>query len=66
MTVDAKHDFTAIGQLAGRLRVIVRAIEQAAAELGIEPALRLNLVLHFDGDQVERLAAHFREAHDAT
>jgi hypothetical protein len=59
----AKHDFTSIGTLAGTLQVSVRRIERAAGELSITPAMRLNGIPHFDGEQVERLTRHLhREA----
>ena len=59
-TVEATRDFVAIGQLACRIQQSVRAIEQAADELGIEPAVRINLVVHFDGRQVEQITEHLR------
>ena len=61
MTInDATKDFVSIGCLAGQLQRPVRAIEQAAKALQIDPALRLNGVAHFDGGQVERLAEALR------
>ena len=60
-TIDAKHDFVSTGQLAAHLQVSVRAIERAAVKLDISPAMRINHVSHFDGEQVERLTAELRE-----
>lgn len=60
MTVASEKDYQSIGQLASTLRVTVRAIERAADQLGISPALRLNLIPHFDGEQVARLTDHLR------
>ena len=56
--VKAARDFFSIGQLAAHFQISVRAIEKAAGELGIVPAMRINLVSHFDGQQVEALRAH--------
>lgn len=58
---DAVHDYTAIGPLASRLQQSVRAIESASQVLGLVPSLRLNNVPHFDGNQVQRLTAYFRD-----
>lgn len=55
MTVTSTKDFTSIGVLAAHLQRPVRRIEQAVESLRIEPALRLNGVVHFDGAQVERI-----------
>lgn len=57
MTVDAEKDFVAIGQLAANIGKPVRAIEQAAEQLQLNPALRLNRVPFFNGAQVARLTA---------
>ena len=62
MTVDADRDLVAIGVLAARLQRSVRAIEAAAIELNIMPALRINFVPHYDGTQVERLTERMAEA----
>jgi hypothetical protein len=53
--VTASKDFVSVGQLAAHVQRPVRRIEQAATELGITPAMRLNGVNYFDGRQVERL-----------
>ncbi len=60
MTVAKEHDYVSIGVLAADLQRTPRAIEKASEVLAIQPALRLNRVLHFDGEQVEKLTAHFR------
>jgi hypothetical protein len=60
-TVEATHDFYSIGQLAAHLQKPVRAIEGAAIELAITPAMRLNGIPHFDGEQVARLSARLSE-----
>lgn len=60
MTIDAKKDYVAIGQLAGQLRVTVRAIERAAVELELPPAMRINGVPYMDAAQIETLTAHLR------
>ena len=59
-TVQATHDYTSIGQLAALLQKPVRAIERAAAELELQPAIRLNHVPYFHGEQVELLTGHFK------
>ncbi|MEX2310634.1 MAG: hypothetical protein WD738_23910 [Pirellulales bacterium] len=56
MTVAANKDFISIGALAAHLQRPVRRIELAVAVLQIEPAMRLNGIVHFDADQVERIA----------
>ncbi len=58
----AERDFVSIGQLAAHLQQPVRAIERAAERLGIVPAMRLNLVAHFDANQVQQLTAELRQA----
>ncbi|MGD9632735.1 MAG: hypothetical protein AB7G28_25135 [Pirellulales bacterium] len=60
MKVSPDKDLIAIGKLASELRVTVRTIDFAVAELGIQPALMLNRIAHFDGDQVERILALIR------
>lgn len=55
MTVAIHRDYISIGQLAAHLQRSVRNIEAAADSLGISPAMRLNGVVHFDGEQVERI-----------
>ncbi len=59
ITTPAK-DLISIGILSCDLQVTVREIERAADELGIEPALSLNRIAHFDGEQIERLGMHLR------
>jgi hypothetical protein len=54
-TVQATHDFYSIGQLAAHLQKPVRAIEHAATQLKLAPAMRLNGIPHFDGEQVQQL-----------
>lgn len=58
--IEATRDFISIGQLAAHLQRSVRQIERAAADLDILPALRLNMVPHFDGEQVKRLTDELR------
>jgi hypothetical protein len=60
-SIEATRDFTSIGQLAAHIQRPVRAIETAAIDLGIVPAIRLNHVPYFDGRQVERLTESLRE-----
>jgi hypothetical protein len=57
--VAADRDYTSIGQLAAHLQRSVRAIETASRELQLQPALRLNGVVHFSAPQVEMLLDHF-------
>lgn len=57
MTVDAKRDYVAIGQLASSIGRPVRAIEQAAESLNLSPAMRVNRVPFFDGEQAEKITA---------
>lgn len=54
-TITPAHDFVSIGQLAAHTQRSVRAIEAAADALKLAPALRLNGIPHFNGEQVERL-----------
>ena len=60
MTVAAEQDYISIGQLAAHVQRPVRKIEQAASELKIRPALRLNGVPYFNAQQVERLTETLR------
>jgi hypothetical protein len=55
MTVAAHKDFVSIGALAAHLQRPVRRIELAVAAMQIEPAMRLNGIVHFDAAQVERI-----------
>ena len=57
MTVAPAKDYVSIGQLASQLRVTVRAIEHAADKLNLAPACRINYIVHYDGEQCERLTA---------
>ena len=61
MTTTAEKDLLSIGRLAADTQKPVRRIEQAAAELGISPDLKLNGVPYFSGAQVERLTAKLKE-----
>jgi hypothetical protein len=62
MTVTSEKDLVAIGVLAARLQRSVRVIEAACLELNIAPALRINYVPHFDGEQVELLTERLADA----
>ena len=55
MVVSAERELTSIGILASHTQRPVRAVEQAATELQIQPALKINGTIYFDGAQVERL-----------
>ena len=55
MTVESEKDLVAIGVLAARLQKSVRTIEAAVIALNMMPAMRLNYVPHFDGEQVEQI-----------
>ena len=59
--VEANRDFFSIGQLAAHLQTSVRSIEKAARTRGIVPAMRINLVPHYDGQQVEIIADELRQ-----
>lgn len=61
-TTEATHDYRSLGHLCSELQVSFRKIEKAATELGIAPAIRLNGIVYFDGEQTERLTQHFRES----
>ena len=61
MTVAIQRDFVSIGQLAAHLQRSVRKIEAAAESLAISPAMRLNGIVHFDGEQVERITKAINE-----
>lgn len=58
MTIAPTKDLISIGTLASQTRATVRAIEAAAEALGITPAMRLNLVIHFDGNQAEQITSY--------
>jgi hypothetical protein len=60
MTTLPTNDLTAIGILASDLRVTVREIERAADQIGVAPALMLNRIAHFDGDQVAAIVQFLR------
>lgn len=55
MTVSAERELLSIGMLASHVRHPVRAIEQAATKLHIEPAMKINGVVYFDASQCEQL-----------
>jgi hypothetical protein len=56
-TVSADRDFVSIGQVAAQAGRTVRRVEQAATELGMKPAMRVDGRPYFDGRQVEQLSA---------
>lgn len=56
----ATKDFSSIGQLAAHTQTPVRKIEQAATALHLQPAMRLNSIPYFDGEQVAKLTAHLQ------
>ncbi len=60
MTTAANRDFVSIGALAAQLQRSVRVIEQAATAVALQPAMRINGIPHFDGEQCEMLTAYFR------
>jgi len=60
MTVESKQDFFSIGQLAAHLQSTVRQIEAAAERAGLQPSLRLNMVPHWNADQVEAIRAELK------
>jgi len=60
MTTTAEKDFVSVGQLAAHIQRPVRSIETAAEQLQIRPAMRLNGVPYFDGEQVEKLTQELR------
>jgi hypothetical protein len=66
MTIAPAKDFVSIGTLASQLRVTVRSIENTADRLHISPALRINLIPHFDGTQCEQIASAVRATGSTT
>lgn len=48
--------------LAANIQRPVSSVFKAAEELGIEPALVLNGVAHFDNEQAETIARHLTSA----
>jgi hypothetical protein len=56
--IAAERDLTSIGCLASQLQRPMRAIERAVLALEIIPSMRINHVVHFNGQQVERIRAH--------
>lgn len=61
MIVAAQNDLASIGYLCSLLQQSPRQVERAAEVLGFGPAYRINGVAHFNGEQVEKLAAYFRK-----
>ena len=61
-TIAAQKDLRSVGNLCGMLQRSPDVINGAAKVLGIQPALRLNGVPHYDADQVERICTYFRES----
>lgn len=61
IVIDAKRDFTSVGQLAANLGQSLRWLEQRSRDLGLKPSLRLNGVPYYDGRQVEQLTAANRK-----
>lgn len=53
--IKPERDITSIGCLCQRLQASYRRIERAAEALGIVPAMRINGVVHFDGEQEEAI-----------
>ena len=53
-------EFHSIGHLCQLLQRSPRAITLAAQQLTLEPAMKINGISHYDGDQVETLMSHFR------
>ncbi len=62
MICDTTKDLLSIGVAAGHLGATVRELEALADRLGIQPSLRINLVVHFNADQVEQLRDALRDA----
>lgn len=54
-TVSADRDLLSIGMLASHVQRSVKAIEQAAAAIQIEPAMKLNGIAYWDANQVEQI-----------
>jgi hypothetical protein len=61
MQVAAEKDLVSIGCLAAQIQQPVRAIESMAVKLGIVPAMKLNSIPHFDGDQAEAISEAFQQ-----
>ncbi len=55
MSTTAEREYTSIGILATHVGRPVRAIEQAAAELRLQPAMVINGVAYFAAPQVAQL-----------
>jgi hypothetical protein len=60
MTVSAERDLLSIGMLASHVQRSVRAIEQAATALNLEPAMKINGTTYWDATQVEKLTDAIR------
>ncbi len=56
MTTATTFDVLSIGYLAGELQVLTTVILEVADELGIEPAGRINNVLHFSRTDAAAIA----------
>lgn len=57
MNASTKH-LESIGHLCASLRAPFARVRRAVDALGIEPAVTLNGVPHFDGAQCEQIAQH--------
>jgi hypothetical protein len=49
-----------IGQAAALIQAMPSRIKAAAEELGITPAMRINMVDHYSEDDLQRIAEHLR------
>ena len=53
-------DIVSIGRIAGQLQCPPQKLHAIAQQLGIMPAGRINGILHYAADDIERIAAQLR------
>ena len=56
-------DITSIGALACRIQASVLHIQDAVSDLGIEPAARINGIVHFSERDCIRIKSHIEDGH---
>ena len=49
-----------LGQAAALIQAMPSAIRKAAEEMDIKPALRINMIDHYDEHDIERIAEYLR------
>jgi hypothetical protein len=60
------ESFVSIGQATALVQAMPADIRRAANELGIQPAVKINLIDHFAESDLQRIAEHLRSQPTAT